>query len=140
MKRHWIRRMRRVGPARLGIDHLFCITVVRGNQRSPARLSYPLGNSAQTGIDILTSFDGFIQLTCVTNHVRIREIHDEDVSLPFLYCSQDFIGHLERGHFGLQIVSGNFGRRHQQPPLKLVLPLHAAGEKLGDVGVFLGFS
>jgi hypothetical protein len=79
-----------------------------------------------------------IELAGVADHVAVREVADDRIELAAADGGDQAVGHLDRTHFGLQIVGGDPRRRHQDPLFAGVRGLDAAAEEIGDVRVFLG--
>src|SRR5438876_10807463 len=139
MKRNRIRCVRCVRLARLRIDHLFRVAVIRGYQRDASRRPNCFLSPSQPCVDVLASFDCLVELTGVSNHVRVGKVDDEYVCLALVNKTQDIVRDLESRHFRLKIVSSNLRRGHQQSLLAAKLLFRAPIEEIGDVGVLLGF-
>ena len=138
MKRH---RIYCVGGVRLlgpEIDHLLGITMIGSNQRDTACRANCFRDPSQASVHVLASFDCFVELAGVPDHVGVSKVDDEYVGLTLINKTQDVICDFEGGHFRFEIVSGDLRRRHQQALLAAKLFFRAAIEEIGDVGVLLG--
>ena len=74
---------------------------------------------------------------CVAHHVAVCKVHHDEVILLGVDGTHQFVFHGVCTHFGLQVIGGHFGRRHQDAVLALIRSLASAIEEEGHVSVFL---
>ena len=78
------------------------------------------------------------QIARVADHVRVREVGDEDVVRARAMPVDERVGHAGRAHLRLEVVRGHPRARDEDAVLALERRLAAAVEEVGDVGVLLG--
>ena len=131
--------MRCVRPACCRIDHHFCISMIRCDEHRSAVGAHGLLDLPQASIDGLDPFYSRLDLPGVTNHVGIREVHDDNVKCTIARSFDDDVGNSRRAHLRLQIVGCHLLRRHQYPLFSRKWLLHAAVEEVRYMCVLLGF-
>ena len=80
--------------------------------------------------------DGIIN-TCVTNHVAVCEVHNDEVVLLCVDGSDEFVLHLECAHVRLEVVGRHLWRSHEDAVLTCEWSLATTIEEEGDVSIFL---
>jgi hypothetical protein len=75
----------------------------------------------------------------VRYHVGGRKVTHDEIMLGLPHELSNFIGDAMHAHFGVLIVSSDFGRRDHVPFFAFELLFNASVEEECDVGIFLRF-
>ena len=90
------------------VTHLFCVTVVSGNQQLAAYGFNRFRNLLNAVVQRFNRFNGCFHHAGVAHHIAIRIVTDDGVVFTALDRGHQFFGQLRRAHFWLEIVSGDF--------------------------------
>ena len=121
-----------------GIGHRLGIAVVGGDQNRAA-LGFDRGaKPPEATVDRFHRLDGGVENAAMAHHVGVGEVDDDQVEAVGLDRRHQLVGHFVSRHLGLEIVSRDLGRGHQDALLAREQALLAAVEEEGDVRVFLG--
>src|SRR6267378_4941201 len=135
----WIRGVVSVRAAGGGVDHGFGVAVIGGDDPGAAAWLKGLIDATEARVHGFDGSNGGFEFAGVADHVGVGVIHDDGVELGFLDGFHDRVGDSLGGHFGLEIVSGDFRRRDEDALFAGEWFFHAAVEEIGDVGVLFGF-
>ena len=94
---------------------------------------------AHAGVNRFHGCLGGVEDACVTDHVAVGEVDNDDVVLAGEHAFNQSVAHFIGAHFRLEIVCRNGGRLDKHSVLALVLLFYASVEEEGDMGVLLGF-
>ena len=95
--------------------------------------------SAHAGVNRFHGCLGGVEDACVTDHVAVGEVDNDDVVLAGEHAFNQSVAHFIGAHFRLEIVCRNGRRLDKHSVLALVLFLNASVEEEGYMGVLLGF-
>ena len=99
-----------------------------------------LDYAPQALIDSLYWSYGRTKIARVSDHIRVRVIHDHSIKTPAGNLVNDFIGDTKRAHFRLEIVGRNLRRGDQDALLAWKLRLDASVEEERDMRILFGLS
>ena len=137
--RHGIGRMRRMRRRGVIIPHHFAIAVIRGDDHRPAGGKNGLGKAANGGIDRLDGIYRRREIAGMPDHVRIGEIHHDQIMAMALNTVERGSKNAVCTHFRLQIISRNLRRRDHHPRLTVSLAFLSTIQEEGHMWIFLGF-
>ena len=91
---------------------------------------------------LIQGFDGFLCSlydTCMTNHIGVGKIQDDQIVFICFDGFQNFFCYFISAHFRLQVVCGHLRRRNQDAVFVAVRCFHTTVEEEGYMGVFFCF-
>ena len=132
--------MRRVRLSGLRIPHHLGVAVIGGDQHRAAGGLDRRFQSSQRRIHRSCRLLGGVEDACVTNHIAVGIVDDDHLKLVGLDRRDQLVGDLGRRHRRLQIVGGDFRRRHENALLAWKHSFLTAIEEEGHVRVLLRLS
>ncbi|MNP33336.1 hypothetical protein D3C76_1265700 [compost metagenome] len=90
------------------IEHHIRVTMIRSDQYNAAFGKYCIHNTAHALICYLNRFDGRLQHTGVSNHVRVSKVQNDGVMFVCFDLANTCVSHFIRAHLWLQIIRCNF--------------------------------
>jgi len=121
------------------IQHLLSITMIARHEEDVAVLFASVVDLADGFIGSGAGGDGGLVDAGVADHVGGGEVVHEEFVLAGFDAVAEFVGDALGGHFGVEVVGGDFGGGDEVAVFVWKLFLDAAVEEEGDVGVFFGF-
>ena len=121
------------------IAHLFCVTVVCGDQQLAANGLNRFSHLLNAVIQRFNRFNRCFHHPGVTNHVAVRVVTNDGVVFTALNRCNQLLGQFSRAHFRLQIVGRNFRRVDQDAVFAFERLFYAAVEEEGHVRIFFSF-
>ncbi len=131
--------MRCVRQSGFGINHLFAVSVIGGDDSSSIHLLDRADDPAKATVNRFDCFDRRRQISCVADHVAVGEIDDVNIGFARFQRTTDFLRHHKSAHLRLLIVSRNVRRWNQNSAFARIFLLGAAAEKVSNVSVLFGF-
>ena len=124
----------------LVVDHLLCVTVVGTDEENAVHLLYCLYRSAYALVDPLNCCNCCLDNTCMTYHVRVSEVDDDDIVIVRCDSCVELLGYFGSAHLRLKVVCSNLGGVNKCTILVLVGLLDTAVEEESNVSVLLCLS
>ena len=118
------------------IDSEVSIAMICNDNCLVACLQYSLDYLTNTCIHSSNSLFNSLIDSCVTYHITIGKIHNNKIIGILLYIFHQLVLHFKSTHFGLKIISGHLGRRHQDSVLTLKRLFTTSIEEESDMGIF----
>jgi len=113
--------------------------VVRRDEHAPAGGQGSLDQPFDTAVHDGDGLFGGGQYPGMPHHIQVGQV-DHGKAVPLWEFGQEGVGHLPGAHLGLLVIGGHLtGGRDEPAHLTGERFLPAAVQKVGDMGVFLGF-
>ena len=113
--------------------------MIRDDNHLAAYGLHGIHEASYAGIHSLNSLYSRGHDSCMTDHIAVGVVQDDEVILLGLDGFHHLVRDLYGAHFRLEIVGGNLRGRYQDAVLAFVFLFHAAVEEERDMGIFLGF-
>ena len=121
-------------------DHLVCIAVVGSDEDCAAHAERCVANPAYALVNGLNSLDSRLKYACVTDHVAVSKVEDNNVILVGFNLLADCIANLVCTHLRLEIESRNIGGVDKNSVFTLKCLFLASVEEECNVSIFLRLS
>ena len=119
------------------VDSVVCITVVSDDDSLIIVSLGSLDNVLYTVVNSVNSLSDSVVDTCVTYHITISEVYNDEVVLLSVDSTNQLILYLVSAHLWLQVVCSYLWRRNQDTVLALVWSLTTTIEEECYVSILL---
>ena len=137
-KRNGVCGVSGVRLACLVIYHLFSIAVVCADEEHAINVLNSVNSSAYQLVYLLNCLDSSGNNACVTYHIRVSKVDDDNIILVGLDSVNKVNADLGSAHFGLEVIGCDLGGVYEDTSFVNVGSFDAAVEEECYVSIFLG--